>query len=118
MFNFKFFFQSFKYAFKGLKKALQKEQSFRIQVLVAFLVLILGFYVRLNRIEFVIILAMITLVLSLELINTTAEKIIDVVNPKKHPKIRFIKDVMAGSVLMAVFGAMLIGLIIFLPHIF
>jgi len=118
MFNLKDFLQSFKYAFRGLKNALQKEQSLRIQILIGILVLFFSLWIGLSGIEMALITGMISIVISLELINTTAEKIIDVVNLKKHPKIRFIKDVMAAGVLVSALGALIVGLIIFLPRFF
>jgi hypothetical protein len=37
--------------------------------------------------------------------------------PRVHPYVRVIKDLVAGSVLISAFGAMIIGALIFLPYI-
>ncbi|MAG44417.1 hypothetical protein CL633_00830 [bacterium] len=116
MINFKKVFKSFKYSFKGLKKAFYSEQNLRIQSVTAVVILITGFYIRLSKIELSILVLTMTMVIGLELINTTAEKIIDLIHPKHNIKAEFIKDVMAASVLIAAIGSIITGLIIFLPH--
>lgn len=117
IFSFKKFIRSFQCAFHGLKYAFLKEQTFRIQIIIALVVIALMFYFNVSPLEKVILLAMIFLVLSLELVNTTAEKILDIVEPNSRPKVRIIKDTMAAAVLVSAFGALIIGLIIFLPYL-
>jgi len=57
------------------------------------------------------------MVLSFELVNTMAERIIDLVEPRWQDKIRDIKDVLAAAVLIAALGSIIIGLIIFWPYL-
>ncbi len=116
MFSFQEFVQSLRYAFSGLKYAFYEEQSFRIQLLTALFVTFLMFYFGITALEKTIILIMVFLVLSLELINTTAEKMLDIVEPEFRPQVRVVKDTMAAGVLVAALGALIIGLIIFLPY--
>jgi diacylglycerol kinase len=42
---------------------------------------------------------------------------LDMMKPRVHPYVRVIKDLVAGSVLISAFGAMIIGALIFLPYI-
>jgi diacylglycerol kinase (ATP) len=79
----------------------------------AFVVLSLAFYFRVSKYDWGILLLCIGLVLSLELFNSAVEKLCDLVMPEKHPKIKYIKDVMAAAVLMACLFTAIIGLIIF-----
>jgi diacylglycerol kinase len=58
----------------------------------------------------------IVLVLSLELANTAAERIMDILKPRVHPYARVVKDAMAGAVLIASVGAVFIGICILLPY--
>jgi len=118
IFSFKKFIRSFQYAFCGLRYAFKKEQSFRIQVLIALVVIVLMFHFNITSLEKTILLIMVFLVLSLELVNTTAENILNVVEPNSRPRAQVIKDTMAAAVLVAAFGALIIGLIIFLPYLF
>ena len=117
IFSLKKFIRSFQYAFRGLKHAFKKEQSFRIQIVIALIVITLMFYFNITPLEKIILLIMVFLVLSLELVNTTAENILNVVEPNSRPRVQIIKDTMAAAVLVAAFGALIIGLIIFLPYL-
>jgi diacylglycerol kinase (ATP) len=51
------------------------------------------------------------LVLGLELINSAVEATVDLITPDFHPLARVAKDLAAAAVLMASFGAAVIGLI-------
>jgi undecaprenol kinase len=108
---------SFQNAFRGLKTAFCEEQSFKIQVITALLVLVLMFYFPLHYIERAIILLAIIFVLGLELINSQVERIMDVVQFDHNPKIKAIKDLSASAVLIAAVGALAIGFFIFLPYL-
>ena len=116
MFSLKKFIKSFYYAFCGLKHSFQEEQSFRIQLFIACVVIISMFYFPTTRLEKIILLMTITTVLALELMNTIFEDMLNIIGPNFHPKIRIIKNTMAGAVLLVAFGALIIGLIIFLPY--
>ncbi len=105
---------SFKAAFSGLKNTLIKETSFKIMLLIAVLVVVAMFYFQTSRLEKVALLLIIFSVLTLELINSVIERILDFLHPLPNEKIKIIKDLMAAIVLVASFGAAIIGLIIFL----
>lgn len=109
------FFHSLKFAFSGLKYALQKEQSFQIQFVIALTAIILILFIPLAVWEIIAILIMVFLVLALELVNTTAEKIIDCFKPEISPHAKLIKDLMAAAVLVVSLGSIIIGVLIFLP---
>jgi len=118
MFSFEKFIRSLQYALRGLKYAFKEEQSFRVQTIIALVVIVLMLYFDIALLEKIIILIMVFLVLSLELINTTAEDILNVVEPNLRPRVQIIKDTMAAAVLVAALGALIVGLIIFLPYLF
>ena len=67
--------------------------------------------------EWLVVVLCITVVLTLEMINTAIEKLCDVVQPDYHPQIKIIKDIAAGAVLIAALGSIIIGAIIFVPKI-
>lgn len=71
----------------------------------------------LSGLERALILLSIVLVLTLELANTALERVMDILKPRIHPYARVIKDVMAGSVLLASLAALAIGIAIFLPYV-
>lgn len=49
------------------------------------------------------------------MINTSIESITDLVTKEWHTDAKIAKDVSSGMVLMAVIGAAIVGLIIFIP---
>ena len=108
---------SFKYAFCGFKSAFKREQNLKIHVLFMILVIIMGFIFKISKIEWIICILLFVVVISEELINTTLEALVDLVMPEINPKAKFIKDVAASAVLVSAIGAIIIGLIIFLPKI-
>jgi len=50
-------------------------------------------------------------------LNTALELLADATSPEFHPLIGQAKDVAAGAVLLAALGAVLIGLLVFGPHV-
>lgn len=109
--------RSFKHALRGVRVVFRTEQSFRIQVVIAILVILAGWFLHLNEFEFIVILSASAAVLVLELINSIFERIVDAFKPRVSPIVRDIKDIMAGTVLVAVTAAVLVGLVIFVPHL-
>lgn len=108
----------FKYSFRGLWYAAGHEQSFRIQLAAALAVTLLMVFFRVKAWEAAILIFSMLIVLVLELINTAAERIIDILKPRIHNYVRDIKDIMASAVLLASAGAAVIGLLIFWPYFF
>ncbi|MDD5567588.1 MAG: diacylglycerol kinase [Patescibacteria group bacterium] len=118
MIDFRKFFRSLKIAISGFKITFQKEQSFRIQVFMGLLVVLLMFILKLNPLEKSVLIIVIVMVLSLELINSQIERFLDVVQPNYQLEVKAIKDISAAAVLAAAFGAAAVGIIILLPHLF
>jgi len=108
---------AFKCAFSGLWQALKRETHLKLQGLIALAVLNIGFYYHISKIEWFMILTCITLVICLELMNTTIERLCDRLVPEVDPKIKYIKDVAAGAVLVASIFAVIVGLMVFLPYL-
>ena len=106
-----------KHAFRGLAYVLRYEKNFQNQVIIALLVVVAMVYFRLSRGEKVILFLVIMEVLIIELFNTVVERVVDILKPRLHPYARLIKDLMASAVLVSAILAIVIGIIIFLPHI-
>ncbi|OGG87238.1 hypothetical protein A3B87_02875 [Candidatus Kuenenbacteria bacterium RIFCSPHIGHO2_02_FULL_39_13] len=109
--------RSLKYALRGFKFVWQ-EQSFKIQILIALIVVILMYLYNLTRLERVALIIVIFAVLILESLNTIFEHLADILKPRLHDYIMIIKDIMAAVVLMASIGTVIIGLLIFWPYFF
>ena len=108
---------SFKNAIQGILNTIKKERNIKIHFMVMILVIISGFYFKINIYEWIICIILFGIVISAELFNTTIEKIVDIIIPYKDEKAKFIKDVAAGAVLINAIVAAIIGLIIFIPKI-
>ncbi len=108
--------RSFYNAFTGLK-LLWREQSFRIQIFITLLVIILMYLLRLEIQDKITLLIVIVLVLGAETINTLLEKLIDHLHPAPHDRIALIKDALAGLVLIFCLFAIIIGFLIFSKYI-
>ena len=104
---------SFKYASKGLKTVFKTERNFRIQILIAILVILFDIYRQLNYQDWLILLITIALVLSLEIMNSAVERLVDILAPRTHHFAKEIKDLLAAMVFLASFFAFIIGLILF-----
>lgn len=108
---------SFSFAFKGISHALKNELNIKIHGVAAAVVVLLGFWLHLSRLEWVVILLTIGAVISLELVNTAVERTVDLVTKEYHPLAKQAKDLAAGAVLFFAFIAVIIGTIIFLPKL-
>jgi len=115
--NFKKLAASFRNAANGFKEVLKHEQSFRLQIVFAGVVVVLMFYFPLVALERAILILVCALVLGLELLNSQIERALDLVAPHYNYKVKAIKDISAAAVLVAVLAAMLVGFFIFLPYV-
>lgn len=109
---------SFRFAGEGIISFVQTEHNAWLHVLATIAVISLGIITGITRGEWLAILLAIGIVWVAEMFNTCMEKLMDFISPEHHPKIKFIKDVSAGAVLVAALIALAIWLIIFIPHLF
>lgn len=109
--------QSFGYAWQGIKYALKYDQNFRIHIAVAALVIILSIYFDVNPFEMGILGVMIVLVIATEMINTAIENMVDLITKEYREEAKIAKDVSSGMVLISSLGALIVGFLIFTPHI-
>ena len=110
--------KSFGHAANGLKETLVHERNFKIMFGAAFFIVGAMFYLPTSRAEKAILATAIFAILTLEMVNIVIERLLDFLHPAHHEEVRVIKNLMAAIVLIASFGAAIIGLMIFWPHIF
>jgi diacylglycerol kinase len=108
------FFNSFKYAFWGIKKVLKTEQTFQIDIFAIFVVSFLSIFIfKFNYIELSITFLCMALVLVSEIINTAIEHSWNHLEPNHHPVVKTVKDMMAGaSAIASIFSAIIWAIII------
>ena len=111
------FFRSFKYAIRGIGTVFKEEFNARVHFLAALVVIVLGFVLKVAWVEWSILILVMGGVFTMELINTSIEGLADLYSMELNPKIKKIKDLSAGAVLVAAITSLIIGLVIFLPKI-
>ena len=94
-----------------------QERAFRIQLLIGFLITLLGFYVEIEPWQWAIQTLSIGLVLMAEGVNTTIERFADIVEPNFDPKIGRVKDMSAGFVAIAVIISVVVATVIYVPKL-
>ncbi len=81
------------------------------------LVIIFGIVFKINITEWIICITLFGLVISLELINTAIEIVVDMITLEKNEKAKKAKDISASAVLISALSSAIIGLIIFIPKL-
>ena len=81
------------------------------------LVIMAGVLFHISETEWIAVIFAIGLVLAAEAINSAIERLSDVVQPEKDERIRDVKDISAGAVLICAITAAIIGVIVFLPKL-
>ena len=76
-----------------------------------------AFAFKISAYEWALLALTIGLVISGELINTALEAIVDLVTEEYHPLAKVAKDTAAASVFVLAIVAVIVGLIIFIPHV-
>ena len=109
--------KSFKYAFSGIKTAYKNEPNLRIHTFFAIFAISLGAALGVSIIEWLLLTFTIFYVITLELLNTVLEAMVNMVSPEISPYARIAKDVSAACVLLAAFMSIVVGFVIFLPKI-
>ena len=101
--------KSVKFALKGMFLLLKTEHAIITQFSIGILLIVVGFYLEISRLDWIIQLAVIGFVLAIEGLNTAIEKVCDFVHINFDKRIGFIKDISAGAVSFAVFFSLIIG---------
>jgi diacylglycerol kinase (ATP) len=108
---------SFGYAFQGIGYAWSTQRHLRVHAGVAALAVLLGLALRISATDWAVLCLTIATVLSLELLNTVVEAVVDLASPNYHPLAKVAKDVAAGAVLVAACGGVAVGAFLFVPRI-
>ena len=107
---------SFGHAGRGVWSALRSEVHLRFHAAATVLVLGLGFYCEITRLEWALVTLAVAAVWTAELMNTAIEALTDLASPAYHPLAGKAKDVAAGAVLLAALGAAVVGMLVFGPY--
>lgn len=106
------FKRSLRIALNGVFRGLLYERNSRIQLIVATVVITLCSFLDITKAEYLVIIGLCFLVILLELINTSIEKLLDVLYPHENEQIGLVKDIMSGVVLLGAMFAVVVGFVI------
>ena len=109
--------RSVKCALSGIRVMLLSQQNAWIHAVATVLVIICGIHFNLTAGEWCWIVLAMTAVWAAEALNTAFEFLTDLASPAFHPLAGKAKDVSAGAVLLTAIGSIVIGLLIFSPHL-
>lgn len=109
--------ESFNNAINGIIYALKTEIKMKFHLIFAISILLFSMIVDISKIEIIIIIIMITLVISLELINTAIENTVDYISPEYSLQAKIIKDISAGAVLISALSSLAVAYLIFYDRI-
>lgn len=108
-------FSSFAYALAGFGFMFRWQRNVRLLTLITPIVIIVGLWLGISRLEWAITFMMISMVWLAEFLNAGIEAAIDLAaNGQHHPMAKVGKDVAAAAVLLACIGSAVVGLLIFL----
>ena len=110
-------FKSFYYAIEGIKTNLLNERNLVIHFCACIAVITCGLILSISITEWYICLILFGLVISMELLNTAFEIVVDICMPEINPKAKLAKDTSAAAVLIMALIAAIIGICIFIPKI-
>ena len=105
------------HAIEGISRSWNIGRNFRIQVGCAVVSLVLCVLLNVQGWEWIVVLILIGGVLALETINSSIEKLCDLITMERDPKIKTIKDLSAGAVLIFSMISLVIGCLIFIPKV-
>jgi diacylglycerol kinase (ATP) len=108
--------RSVTHAVHGIFEMLKSQHNAWVHAIATIAVIICGFLFSISKSEWCFLILAIALVWVAEALNTAFEFLCDVASPDFHPVVKHSKDVAAGAVLLSAVGAVIIGLIIFIPY--
>lgn len=110
-------FRSFKHAFEGVYAGIKTETNWKIGLAESAVVIALGFYLNISKADWLLVVLLIGIVLYAELCNSAIEAIVDSFTAVEHPGAKLAKDFSAGSVVIIIIAAGIIGVITFWPYL-
>ena len=107
------FVKSMGYALKGIWTGIKEERNIRIDIVVAYYVLMFSKFYDFNLIQRVLLVVICFNVLAFELMNTAVERAVDKPDKEHYMQAGAAKDTAAGAVLLAAIGAAVAGIMMF-----
>ena len=107
------FIEAWYNAINGIVYTATTQRNFRIQLVLAVIVLALSLFYGLGTTEFLCLVFALFFVIFAEMVNTAIETVVDLFVDVYHPKAKIAKDVAAGAVVLSASNALIVGYFIF-----
>ncbi len=107
--------KSFGHALSGIWHVIRTQQNAWIHTLMSVSVFWVGVWLKLSRLEWVMVVVVIAGVWAAEFFNTALEVVVDLATQEQHPLAKMGKDVGAAAVLIAAVAAATVGILILGP---
>jgi diacylglycerol kinase (ATP) len=92
---------AFRYTMDGLRSAFAGEEAFRLELLLAVILVPLAFLMPVSWSFRALLLASTLLILLVELFNSAIETVVDYISLKRHPMAKRAKDLASAAVFMS-----------------
>lgn len=109
--------RSFAFAFSGIKTMFISQHNVWIHATATIVVILAALFFCVSPLEWCVLVVAIVAVWIAEAFNTAFEFLADLVSSEFHPLVQQAKDIAAAAVLIAALGAVVLGVIIFVPYI-
>lgn len=105
--------ESFNAAIEGIIYVTKSQRNMRVHLAIAVFVLFFSLFVRLDRLEVIMLTVTIVLVLLAEMFNTAIEALVNLITDTYHPAAKIAKDIAAGAVFFASGNALIVAYLVF-----
>lgn len=109
------FIASIKNSVNGLIYAYLNEQSLTLHAILTIIVLISGFYFHISKMQWAILVIVMTIIIVTELLNTAIEAVVDMVTDKYNELAKIAKDCASAAAFIASILALGLYLYVFIP---
>ena len=105
---------AFKYSCAGLKEAYQNEDAFRMELLLAIILIPLAFWLEHSMLGRAAMLACVMLVIIVELLNSAIEATVDRISLDDHNLAKRAKDIGSAAVLISLVNLVIVWVLVLL----
>ncbi|MCA9364777.1 MAG: diacylglycerol kinase family protein [Candidatus Moranbacteria bacterium] len=112
------FRRSVRFAIRGLRHVFRRERNFQIELFVGIVVLFTVFLLPFTFFERAFLVFVAGFVLTLEIVNTALERLVDLIRPSIHPYAEVVKDLMASAVLLSSLVAVFVAVLVVIGRFF
>ncbi|WP_165060224.1 diacylglycerol kinase [Adlercreutzia sp. ZJ154] len=102
---------------KGIMYAFATQKNLKVHICFAIAAILLGFLLSVSEAGWLAIVLCIAIVMSLEVLNTAIESVVDMVSPEWNALAMRAKDCAAGAVYIAAIGSLIVAAIVYIPRI-